>query len=208
MMRMERRALRLSEHYYTSRPLANHKENSILFQYKNHTYTFISDSSVFSKSMVDFGSRLLIENMVLKINARVLDVGCGYGPIGILAAVNCPDGHVTMIDINERAIECSVINAQKNNIHNVTIKQSDLWAEIKDQIFDVVLTNPPIRAGKKVVHEIFTLAHECLVDGGELWVVIQKKQGAQSAYKKLASMFKLVKEINKDKGYIIYLAQK
>lgn len=120
---------------------------------------------------------MLIEAMQLPAQASVLDVGCGYGPIGLAAAALVPEGHVTMVDINERAVQLAIENAERNGVKNVTIKQSDLFAEVKNERFDVILTNPPIRAGKETVHTIFELAYEHLKEGGALWVVIQKKQG-------------------------------
>ncbi|MEC0269896.1 class I SAM-dependent methyltransferase [Paenibacillus anseongense] len=198
----------MSEHYYTQRPTVKHDVNVAQEELRGRKYTFLTDAGVFSKKGVDYGSKHLIETMQLKEDAKVLDVGCGYGPIGLSAAVMCPKGHVTMVDINERAIELSTENARRNGITNVSILQSDLLEEVKEQRFDVVLTNPPIRAGKEIVHRIFTDAYDCLVDGGSIWVVIQKKQGAPSAMKKLESVYNEVVEVSKDKGYKILKATK
>jgi 16S rRNA (guanine1207-N2)-methyltransferase len=198
----------VSEHYYTQRPTVKHDVNVAQEELRGKKYTFLTDAGVFSKKGVDYGSKHLIETMQLKEDAKVLDVGCGYGPIGLSAAVMCPKGHVTMVDINERAIELSAENARRNGIANVSILQSDLLEQVKEQRFDAVLTNPPIRAGKEVVHRIFTDAYDCLVDGGSIWVVIQKKQGAVSAMKKLESLYSEVVEVSKDKGYKILKATK
>ena len=146
--------------------------------------------------------------MELPSGAHVLDVGCGYGPIGLTAAKLVPDGHVTMIDINERAVELSRENAKGNGIANVTIMQSNLLTEVNKRDFDVILTNPPIRAGKDTVHTIFEQAYDHLKTGGTLWIVIQKKQGAPSAKTKLESLFTRVEEVTKDKGYRIFKAVK
>lgn len=198
----------MSEHYYTPRPTVKSDVHTAQEELRGKTFTFLTDAGVFSKKGVDYGSKHLIETMQLKEDAKVLDVGCGYGPIGLSAAVMCPKGHVTMVDINERAIELSKDNAKRNGISNVTILQSDLLEQVKEQRFDVVITNPPIRAGKEVVHRIFTDAYDCLVEGGTLWVVIQKKQGAPSAMKKLESLYAEVDEVSKDKGYKILKATK
>ncbi len=198
----------MSEHYYTERPTVKRDVHTMQEVLRGKTYTFLTDAGVFSKKGVDYGSKHLIETMELHEDAKVLDVGCGYGPIGLSAAVMCPNGHVTMVDINERAIELSVDNAKRNGITNVTILQSDLLEQVQGQRFDAVLTNPPIRAGKEVVHRIFTDAYDCLVDGGAIWVVIQKKQGAPSAMKKLESLYSEVTEVSKDKGYKILKATK
>jgi 16S rRNA (guanine1207-N2)-methyltransferase len=198
----------VSEHYYTKRPLVKRDLHTAQEKLRGREFTFLTDAGVFSKKGVDYGSKHLIETMEFHEDAKVLDVGCGYGPIGLTAALMCPKGHVTMVDINERAIELAVDNAKRNGISNVTILQSDLLEEVKEQKFDVVLTNPPIRAGKDVVHRIFTDAYDCLVKGGSIWVVIQKKQGAPSAMAKLEEIYGEVVEVSKDKGYKILKATK
>ncbi|OAS23217.1 class I SAM-dependent methyltransferase [Paenibacillus oryzisoli] len=198
----------MSEHYYTKQPSVKSDVQTTQEILRGKTFTFLTDAGVFSKKGVDYGSKHLIETMELSETDQVLDVGCGYGPMGLSAAMMCPKGHVTMVDINERAVELSVENARRNGITNVTILQSDLLEQVKDKQFDAVLTNPPIRAGKETVHKIFDDAYDCLKDGGSLWVVIQKKQGAPSAVKKLETLYSEVVEVSKDKGYRILKATK
>lgn len=198
----------MSEHYYSPKPSVGHDLHTIEETLRGRRLVFATDAGVFSKKGVDYGSKLLVETMVIPIEARVLDVGCGYGPIGLSAAVLAHEGIVTMVDINERAVALARQNANRNNITNVEILQSDLLSEVKGNSFDVVLTNPPIRAGKETVHRIFEEAHEVLVPGGSLWVVIQKKQGAPSAYDKLEDLFAEVEQVERDKGYWIIKATK
>ncbi|MBP2115686.1 class I SAM-dependent methyltransferase [Paenibacillus silagei] len=198
----------MSQHYYSQQPEARHDRRSIDTELRGKRLRFTSDAGVFSKGDIDHGSRVLIEAMEILEDAKVLDVGCGYGPIGISAAHLASKGHVTMIDINSRAVELARENAQHNGIRNVTVMESDVLSAVEGQTFDVILTNPPIRAGKAVVHAIFEQAYDHLNEGGCLWVVIQKKQGAPSAVAKLESMFAVVEEVGKDKGYRILKAQK
>lgn len=198
----------MSQHYYSQQPEARHDRRSINTELRGKSLRFTSDAGVFSKGDIDYGSRVLIEAMVIPDGAGVLDVGCGYGPIGISAAYLAPKGHVTMIDINSRAVELARENAQHNGIRNVTVMQSDVLSAVHGRKFDVILTNPPIRAGKAVVHQIFEQAYDHLHEGGSLWIVIQKKQGAPSAVAKLESLFPVVEEVGKDKGYRIIRAQK
>jgi 16S rRNA (guanine1207-N2)-methyltransferase len=113
-----------------------------------------------------------------------------------------------MIDINERAVELAKRNAEMNGVRNVRIWQSDLYEKVETRDYDVILSNPPIRAGKQVVFAIFSGAYDLLKDGGSLWIVIQKKQGAPSAFEKLQSIFPTVEEVTKEKGYRIYRAVK
>ncbi|OAB35158.1 class I SAM-dependent methyltransferase [Paenibacillus glacialis] len=198
----------MPQHYYSNQPDAQHDRRTIEEQLKGSTYRFISDAGVFSKKGVDFGSKVLIEAMEFSSGSEVLDVGCGYGPMGLAAARIAHDGHVTMVDVNSRAVELAKENALLNGITNVSIMESDLFTAVKGKSFDVILTNPPIRAGKDTVHAIFEQAFEHLREGGALWVVIQKKQGAPSAKEKLTKLFGEVQEVTKDKGYRIFKALK
>ncbi|KWX78898.1 class I SAM-dependent methyltransferase [Paenibacillus jilunlii] len=198
----------MSQHYYSQQPDVRHDRRTIETVLRGKSLRFTSDAGVFSKGDIDYGSRVLIEAMEIRDGSTVLDVGCGYGPIGISAAYLAPKGHVTMIDINSRAVELARENARNNGAHNVTVMESDVLSAVKGQKFDVIVTNPPIRAGKVVVHRIFEEAYDHLNEGGTLWVVIQKKQGAPSAAAKLESLFGDVEEVGKDKGYRIIKARK
>ena len=198
----------MSDHYYSPNPGAKRNMRMIKTTLRGREMSFATDSGVFSRGGIDYGTRLLIETMRIPPDSKVLDVGCGYGPIGITAAVTTPGVHVTMIDINERAVELARYNAAMHGIDNVRILQSDLFAAVKGEQFDVILTNPPIRAGKRTVHQIFELSFQHLRTGGALWIVIQKKQGAPSAFAKLEQIFNNVEEVEKDKGYRIYRASR
>lgn len=196
----------MSEHYYSKTPSTGSDKRIHEAVLRGRRMSFATDAGVFSKSGVDFGSRLLIETIELPKSARVLDVGCGYGPIGLAAAALVPYGRVTMIDINERAVQLARENADRNGIRNAEVLQSDLFEAVRGLTFHAVLTNPPIRAGKAVVHRIFEEGFELLEPGGTMWVVIQKKQGAPSAAAKLESLFGSVSEAARDKGYRILKA--
>lgn len=198
----------MSEHYYSPKPSVGHDIHIIKEKLCGRELTFETDAGVFSKKGIDYGSKALINAMEIPEHAQALDVGCGYGPIGICAAILAARGVVTMVDINERAVELAKRNAERNGVKNVRVLQSDLLAEVRNAEFDVVLTNPPIRAGKSVVHSIFEQAYEVLKPGGSLWVVIQKKQGSPSAYSKLESLYSETIEVTKDKGYRILKATK
>ncbi len=197
----------MSDHYYTNRPDSPHDIQTFTFRLRDHEFTFKTDSGVFSRERVDFGSLLLIENMDIPRDAQVLDVGCGYGPIGIAAAHLADHGEVWMTDVNERAVQLASQNIQLNGITNARAISGDIYSAIPPQKkFHRILTNPPIRAGKKVVHRIFEEAPAFLYPKGELWVVIQKKQGAPSAFEKLQQHFSEVEEVVKKKGYRLFRA--
>ncbi|MDF2657229.1 MAG: rRNA methyltransferase [Paenibacillus sp.] len=198
----------MADHYYSRKPTAASDRHTIQCELRGRKFVFVTDAGVFSKEGIDFGSRLLIDTMDIALTDEVLDVGCGYGPIGLSAAALAEQGRVTMVDINERAVELAKENAARNGIGNADIVQGDLFEAVQGRTFTKILSNPPIRAGKQVVHRIFEEAYHHLTEGGQLWIVIQKKQGAPSALAKLESLFENVREADKDKGYRIYCATK
>lgn len=199
----------MSDHYYSKQPQSKSKPYTFSETLRGEMFQFTSDTGVFSKGEVDFGSRLLIEEFEdPQVQGDLLDVGCGYGPIGITLARTHPEKHVWMIDVNERALALTKENATKNNVGNITIVESDRLEAVKDQSFAAILTNPPIRAGKDVVHGIFSSSAAILCSKGELWVVIRKKQGAPSAEKKLRTLFERVEVVAREKGYYILRAVK
>ncbi len=198
----------MGDHYYTERPTVESRPFQWTYMLRGHQFLFTVDQGVFSKKEVDFGSRLLIETfMEPDVRGNILDVGCRYGPIGLALAKDFPYRTVHMIDVNERAIELAEKNKQQNGIENAQIYTSNLFDEVEGA-FAAIVTNPPIRAGKAVVHSIFEQSANYLLPGGQLWVVIQKKQGAPSALEKLKTIFDQVDVVEKKKGYFIIRAQK
>jgi 16S rRNA (guanine1207-N2)-methyltransferase len=195
----------MPQHYYSNEPQVESNPRMWTFTLRNKDFHFTSDSGVFSKKEVDFGSRLLIETFGdnPSIKGPILDVGCGYGPIGLAIAEICKNRLIHMVDINERAIELSKNNAKTNNLSNVKIYSSNIYEAVEESEFSAILSNPPIRAGKNVVHEILSGAYEKLCEGGSLWIVIQKKQGAPSAFAKMEEVFGNAETIEKKKGYQI-----
>ena len=139
----------MSEHYFTRRPQSAEDRRRFQTELRGFSFLFVTDAGVFSRDDVDEGSRTLIGLMELAPGARVLDIGCGYGPIGLAAARLAPQGHVTMTDINERAAELARENARLNGIANVTVKTGDLFEPVAGETFDVILANPPIRAANR-----------------------------------------------------------
>jgi len=199
----------MTEHYYSRSQNVSSDPNYWDFTLKENKFRFKTDNGVFSKKEVDFGSRVLIEAFTYpEVDGDILDVGCGYGPIGLSIAKDAKDRKVHMVDVNERALALAKENAVLNQIDNVVIYESDRLLQVKGNKFAGILTNPPIRAGKKVVHDIFEQSYEHLINNGELWVVIQKKQGAPSALEKLEQLFQEVDVVDKKKGYFIIKAKR
>ncbi len=194
--------------YFTNDPDLAHDEHSFDFTLAGHNLHFTSDNGVFSKHTVDYGSRVLIAEVATAApQGRLLDVGCGWGPIGLSLAKANPDLAVTMSDVNERALALARRNAEANAITNVTVLTSSVYEEIEGT-FDTIVTNPPIRAGKDIVSGILSGAFAHLNAGGQLYAVLQKKQGAPSAKKLMAATFGNAEVVKKDKGYYILRAQK
>ena len=176
------------EHYYTENPNTPHSLEKISYTIFDIQLEFITDTGVFSKKQVDFGSNVLIKNLP-PLSGEILDLGCGYGPIGISIAKLNPEANITMVDINTRAVELAQENIKLNNITNAIAIQSDGFNAIADNIYDAIVTNPPIRAGKKIIYDLFEKSIEHLRTGGVFYAVIQKKQGAKSAMEKLQSIY-------------------
>lgn len=195
----------MSNHYYSENPETAHDLEQWSFELMGKNFHFVTDSGVFSRQTVDYGSRVLIEqfdNTDLP-EGSILDVGCGYGPIGLALAYGT-GRKVEMIDVNNRAVALAQDNAKRNGLEEQTdIHQSNIYEELHQDMYASIVTNPPIRAGKKVVHQILTDAEPLLKNGGTLTAVIQKKQGAPSAKKKMEEVFGNAEIVSKDKGYYI-----
>lgn len=195
----------MTNHYYSQEPTTEHDFEQWSFELKGKNFQFVTDSGVFSRETVDFGSRVLIDTFnweELPADGKILDVGCGYGPIG-LAIAFASQRFVEMVDINSRAVELAQRNANRNGIKQVDIHQSNIYEAVHEETYAAIVSNPPIRAGKKVVHEILTEAYPRLKSGGTLTIVIQKKQGAPSAKSKMAETFGNAEIVHKEKGYYI-----
>ena len=190
-------------HYFTdNRHLAQNRKD-LSFRFSCFNLTFTTDNGVFCKDYVDEGSRIFLETLSKQnLGTKLLDVGCGYGTLGITLKKCFPDSQVDMVDVNPRAVELANINAKQNKCE-VTAFVSDMYENVKDNDYSDIITNPPIRAGKSVIYTIFSQAYDHLNDNGVLWVVIRKQQGALSAQKYIASIFGNCEVIAKEKGYFI-----
>ena len=195
--------------YYAENPTSQHDEHVVDYRVNDIDLKFITDAGVFSKMRVDYGSGVLIKKMagVNFPSNNILDVGTGYGPLGLFAAKFWPTQTVEMVDVNQRGLDLAKKNAELNHIDNVAIFVSDVYSNIApEKKYGLIVTNPPIRAGKTVVSNILSGAKSHLVGGGVLLVVIQKKQGEPSARKLLTKTFGNCTILKRDKGYYVLQA--
>ncbi len=193
------------KHYYTENDDLISEPEQFIFNYRGKALTFVSDNGVFSKKMIDYGSRVLLEAISIDSSKKtLLDVGCGYGTFGIALKSVYPFLEIDMVDVNDRALNLARENLKLNNM-SANVYLSNTYDKVENK-YDLIVTNPPIRAGKEIVTKILVESKKYLNLNGEIWVVIQKKQGAPSAKKNLESIFKKVDIVKRDKGYYILRA--
>ena len=188
-----------------------HEDITYSFSIFEKRYTFVSDAGVFSKDGLDDGSRLLLETIAkTDLGSEILDLGCGIGPIGLVLADVDHNRKVTLADVNLRALECARKNATSLGLipNNVTILESDVYSSLDGKRFSTIVTNPPIRAGKKVTYAMYAGAIDHLHQGGQLILVIRKKQGAESCEAYLRTLFPEVTKVASKKGFRILIAKK
>ena len=191
----------MNDHYYTSSPESAHRYAPCQYTYRGHELHFTTDAGVFSRGEVDFGTDVLLRSLPESMYGRVLDLGCGWGPVGVSIGKTWPGCAIVMSDVNERALSLAAKNARENGVTAQTVISSGL-----DNVpgeFDFIITNPPIRAGKQVIYAMFAQSAQQLKEKGEMYLVIRKQQGAESAIKYLKTIFDEVDTIEKSGGFWI-----
>ena len=199
-------------HYFSEKPEIKSEKRIIKYTIQNKKFEFITDNGVFSKSKVDFGTDLMLNEFLKKNRGlevgkiKILDIGCGYGVVSVVLKSFYPEISITLSDVNERALELSEENLKKYDINDYHIIKSDAFEKITEK-FDVILSNPPIRAGKDIIFKIYSEAYEHLNENGEFYCVIQTKHGAKSTQKKLMEIFGNCDTVTIDGGYRIFLSK-
>ena len=174
----------------------------LAMEYRGHALRFETDSGVFSRTELDRGTEVLLDSLPDTVSGSVLDMGCGWGVIGVAIGKHWPDTVITMADINQRACDLSRKNAAAAGVE-ANVIESDGYEKVLGHTYDLILQNPPIRAGKAVIYKMFADASACLHADGELWLVIRKQQGAPSAITYLKTLFEDVDTVEKKSGFWI-----
>ena len=195
----------MNDHYYTRDPQSASRPAECEFTYRGIRLTFRTDAGVFSRGEVDTGTQVLLEALPEEMHGEILDLGCGWGVIGISIARKWPETRVTMADVNTRALELSRENAKRNRAE-VICAESDGMAAFQGKAFDAVVTNPPIRAGKQVIYRMFADAAEALKPDGALYLVIRKQQGAESCIRYLQTIYASVEKLDRSGGFWVLKA--
>lgn len=195
----------MSEQYFKADPHSAHKPKVFHLEYHGNYFSFETDAGVFSRDALDEGTRLLLDAVTPLISGKVLDLGCGWGAVGIILSKLHPDCVITMIDINQRACGLAERNAGLNGVSPRVLCDDGL--EITGESYDWILLNPPIRAGKQTVYGLYRRSAASLNPGGCLSVVIRKQQGASSSKTELESLFHTVILEQRRKGYCVFICR-
>ena len=194
----------VNDQYYTADPTSESNPMPCAFPYRGYGLNFMTDAGVFSKGELDVGSRLLLDALPA-LSGDVLDIGCGWGAIGVAVAKANKAARVTMVDVNRRALSLCRQNCTRNGV-TAEVIESDGMAEVLGRKFNAIVTNPPIRAGKQVIYKMFADAAASLHEGGALYLVIRKQQGAESCVKYLKTLFNEVEKLDKSGGFWVLKA--
>ncbi len=197
----------MADHYFSRRPAAAHAAREFRAVLRGRTLAFRTDSAVFSRSEVDRGTELLVNALAIGPGQSLLDLGCGYGPIGLAVAATVEGARVAMTDVNRRALALARRNADANRLA-VEVLEGPLYEPVAGRAFDHVASNPPIRAGKPVVHGIVDGAPAHLAPGGSLWLVARTRQGAPSLREKMREVFGAADVVARGGGYHVLLASR
>lgn len=189
----------MTQHYYTQNPDVEHDLRQVIFEVLGLRLNCTTDAGVFSRDGLDMGTRILLEALP-ELHGRILDLGCGWGPVGTALGKRYPGAQIVLTDVNSRATELAARNLAANGVANAAVVQGDGFAAVEGG-FDAIVLNPPIRAGKAVIYALFAEAAKHLRADGALYIVIRKQQGAESAQKYLSSIYADVERIAREKGY-------
>lgn len=198
----------MPQQYFSPEPESPSRPVEIRVDFQGKDYHFTTDSGVFSKDGLDTGTRLLLETLpALQAGQRGLDLGCGWGPVGVIWASLCPQAHITCLDINRRAVALTGQNLERNSCTNAKAVEGDGPGNAEG-LFHVIALNPPIRTGKETIYRLFSESVAKLQPGGTLYIVIRVKQGAESAKRFCRETFGRCETVNRGAGFHVLAVQK
>ncbi len=198
----------MGEQYFARRPASRRRPAEFQVSVRGHAFRFRTDAGVFSRGEVDRGTELLLAAFEAGSCELIMDLGCGYGVIGIVAARLSDGGHVILTDVNERAIRLARENLAANRIANAEVRLGNLYEPVAEMAFDHILSNPPIRAGRDVVDRIISDAPSHLLDGGSLWLVARTRQGADSIQRRMTAAFGTATVMRRGSGFKVLRSAK
>jgi 16S rRNA G1207 methylase RsmC len=195
------------DHYFSSSPQTETKYGLVRAKFFGKNFEFITASSVFSKRRIDTGTQLLIESMILPETGIVLDIGCGYGAVGITAAAFKSELQVYLSDINNRAASLAKRNVERNRVFNAHVKCGHLYEPVADLKFDCILSNPPVSAGMETVKAIITGATKIMRPEAVFEMVIRSKIGAKMFPALFIETFGNCTIISRESGFRVLLGK-
>ena len=198
----------MSEQYFAGKPKSRRRPAEIQIAVRGQSFAFRTDAGVFSRNQIDRGTELLLAALEVGPCELILDLGCGYGAIGIVAARLSEGGHVILTDVNERAVALARKNIAANGIANAEVRQGGLYGPVRDVAFDHIVCNPPIRAGRAIVDRIVSEAPTHLLNGGTLWLVARTRQGADSLQERMAASFGSAEVVRRGSGFKVLRSRK
>jgi 16S rRNA G1207 methylase RsmC len=196
-----------TDHYFSAQPSCEDRFGIIKATLRGRNLQFLTSSSVFSKKKIDLGTSVLIDAMVLPQEGSVLDIGCGYGAVGITAAALNPKLHVVMTDVNMRAVRLAKQNIEGNHLRNAEVTYGHLYEPVEAMRFDCVLSNPPVSAGMDVVRAIIMGAPKVLLPGGSFQMVIRSKIGAKSLPELFTEVFGGCEVLSRESGFRVLMGR-
>jgi 16S rRNA (guanine1207-N2)-methyltransferase len=197
---------RRGEHYFSTDPQSASAERELVATFHGRQFVFRTDAGVFAQRFIDRGTRLLLSSLPVPFEGDVLDWGAGYGPIGVAVAALSPQSHVLMVEINERAASLAARNLLLNGVRNAEVLVGDALGVLGERQFDVVISNPPVRAGKQVLGCLIRDARARLRAGGQFWLVIRTQAGAKSYLALLQELFARAERVAMRGGYRVLRA--
>jgi 16S rRNA G1207 methylase RsmC len=202
-----KKANRAVEHYFSSAPKSEDRLGLIRTNLCGRNFEFLTSSSVFSKTRIDLGTRVLIETMVLPPKGWVLDIGCGYGPVGIVAAALNNQLHVVMSDVNIRAVRLARRNVEMNRVFNAETRYGYCYEPVSDLRFDCILSNPPVSAGMDLVRAIIKGASSVMAADGSFQMVIRSKIRSKALPELFEETFGNCTVLARESGYRVLMGK-